>query len=196
LAAARAEAERLMAAARRDAEQALATARAEAEKVASALREQLGQCRAAAEKKPEAVESARCSTAALSPGAGPVAAADIARELSASGSIALYGIEFDTGSARLTAGSRASIDEVAKAMQDDPRLKLLVVGHTDNKGDFNTNRNLSEQRALAVVTDLVTRLGADRTRLSSAGVADLAPVTTNDTDEGRARNRRVEFVKR
>ncbi len=184
-----------IAALRAEAERAVATARAEAEQTAAALRDQLSQCQAAAAKKPDS-ESGRCAAAATAPATGPVAATDIGRELDASGSIALYGIQFDTGSAKLTAESRASIDELAKLMKDDPDLKLLIVGHTDNKGDFTINRNLSEQRAQAVVTDLVTRAGADRARLSSAGVADLAPLSTNDTDAGRARNRRVEIVKR
>ncbi|TWT14921.1 OmpA family protein [Reyranella sp. CPCC 100927] len=184
-----------IAALRAEAERAVATARAEAEQTAAALRDQLSQCQAAAAKKPDS-ESGRCAAAATAPATGPVAAADIGRELDTSGSIALYGIQFDTGSAKLTAESRASIDELAKLMKDDPDLKLLIVGHTDNKGDFTINRNLSEQRAQAVVTDLVTRAGADRTRLSSAGVADLAPLSSNDTDAGRGRNRRVEIVKR
>lgn len=178
-----------------ESEQAVAAVRSDAEKTAAALRDQLSQCQTAAAKKPDS-ESARCAAGTAAPATGPVAAADIGRELTASGSIALYGIQFDTGSAKLTAESRASIDELAKLMKDDADLKLLIVGHTDNKGDFTINRNLSEQRAQAVVTDLVTRAGADRTRLSSAGVADLAPLSTNDTDAGRARNRRVEIVKR
>jgi len=184
-----------IAALRAEAEQTVAAVRSEAEKTAAALRDQLSQCQAAAVKKPDS-ESARCAAGTTAPATGPVAATDIGRELAASGSIALYGIQFDTGSAKLTAESRASVDELAKLMKDDSDLKLLIVGHTDNKGDFTINRNLSEQRAQAVVTDLVTRAGADRTRLSSAGVADLAPLSTNDTEAGRARNRRVEIVKR
>jgi outer membrane protein OmpA-like peptidoglycan-associated protein len=187
----RSEAEQAIAAARAEADKTIAAARAEGEKAVAALRDQLGECRTAA-AKPKG-DSARCSTD--SPSTGAVDAADIARELTENGSIALYGIQFDVGSAKLTPESRASIDEVAKAMKEDPKLKLLIVGHTDNKGDFTINRNLSEQRAQAVVTDLVTRLGADRNRLSSAGVADLSPVSTNETEAGRARNRRVELVK-
>ncbi|MCW5748121.1 MAG: OmpA family protein [Alphaproteobacteria bacterium] len=202
IAAIRADADKAVAAAKAQADKAaagggdkLAALRDEAQKTAAALRSQLEQCQAAASKKPEG-ESARCATGSSAPSTGPVAAADIARELDSSGSIALYGIQFDTGSAKLTAESRASIDEIAKLMKDDTKLKLLVVGHTDNRGDFNLNRTISEQRAQAVVTDLVGRLGIEPARLSSAGVADLAPVSTNDTETGRARNRRVEFVKR
>jgi outer membrane protein OmpA-like peptidoglycan-associated protein len=201
IAAAKAEAERVgagggdrLAALRAEAERALAAARGEAEKAAAALRDQLNQCQAAAASKP-AGDSTRC-TATGAPTTGPIAAADIARELADNGTIALYGIQFDSGKAKLTDESKASLDEVAKAMKDDPKLKLLVVGHTDSKGDFNTNRQLSEQRAQAVVNDLVGRGGVEPARLSSAGVADLAPVSTNETDAGRARNRRVELVKR
>ncbi len=199
VAAAKVEAEKALgsekeAALREAVEQAVKSAKADGEKAVAALRDQLGQCQAAAAKKPDG-ESARCATAAP-PATGPVAAADIGRELDTAGSIALYGIQFDTGSAKLTDESRASIDELAKLMKSDPDLKLLIVGHTDSQGDFTINRALSEQRAQAVVTDLVVRLGADRTRLSSAGIADLSPLATNDTEAGRARNRRVEIVKR
>ncbi|HJQ58037.1 MAG TPA: OmpA family protein [Vineibacter sp.] len=197
VAAAKADTDRAVAAAKAEASgEQLATLRAASEKQVAGLREELNQCQQAAAAKKPGGDLARCAAGTTAPPTGPVAAADIARELGDSGSIALYGIQFDTGKAKLTDESRASLDEVAKAMKDDLKLKLMVVGHTDSKGDFNTNRQISEQRAQAVVTDLVSRGGVEPARLSSAGVADLAPVSTNDTDAGRARNRRVEFVKR
>jgi outer membrane protein OmpA-like peptidoglycan-associated protein len=217
LAAAQAEAERAMAALKRDTEAQIAAAKAEgqkaadgekpaasptatedagakaradAEKALAALREELAQCKTAAGS-----QSARSAAGGPPAGGGVVTAEAIGRELDRNGSIALYGIEFDTGSSKLTAQSRESLDEVVKLMKKDTKLRLLVVGHTDSEGDFGINRDLSEKRAQAVVADLVKH-GVDARRLSSAGVADLAPVSTNDTEEGRARNRRVELVKR
>jgi outer membrane protein OmpA-like peptidoglycan-associated protein len=173
-----------------DTEAAVAKVRADAEKALADLRKELAQCKTAAEG-----QSARCAAGGPAAGGGVVTAEAIGRELDRNGSIALYGIEFDTGSSKLTAQSRESLDEVVKLMKKDTKLRLLVVGHTDSEGDFGINRDLSEKRAQAVVADLVKH-GVDARRLSSAGVADLAPVSTNDSEEGRARNRRVELVKR
>jgi outer membrane protein OmpA-like peptidoglycan-associated protein len=207
--AARAEADRQIAKLRQDAEAALMTARAETNKAVAAARvegeRQLAAAQADAGRGAAAMEAlrdrlrqceaAQCTPDAAAPSTDVITADAIAQELASSGSIALYGIEFDTGSATLTAESQASIAEVVKLLKGDARLKLLIVGHTDSQGDFNINREISEKRAQAVVDELV-RQGIDARRLTSAGVADLAPVSTNDTEEGRARNRRVELVKR
>jgi outer membrane protein OmpA-like peptidoglycan-associated protein len=89
-----------------------------------------------------------------------------------------------------------SIEPIAAALRQDPKLKVLLVGHTDSQGDFGLNRQLSENRAKAIVDHLITTHGIDRARLAFAGVADLAPIASNDTDDGRQRNRRVELVRR
>jgi outer membrane protein OmpA-like peptidoglycan-associated protein len=74
-------------------------------------------------------------------------------------------------------------------------LKLFVVGHTDNVGTVEANMKLSKDRADAVVNALITKFGIPAARLKSYGVASLSPVATNDNEEGRAKNRRVEMVK-
>ena len=81
-------------------------------------------------------------------------------------------------------------------LSDNPSLNLFVVGHTDNVGDFKYNMKLSEERANAVVKVLISKYGVDKKRLTPAGVGPLAPVTSNDTEEGRAENRRVELIKK
>lgn len=73
-------------------------------------------------------------------------------------------------------------------------LKLFVVGHTDSAGGFESNMRLSRDRAAAVAQSLVSNHGIAATRLTAHGVGPLAPVANNGTDEGKAKNRRVELV--
>ena len=116
-------------------------------------------------------------------------------DLRATGHAAVYGIYFDTGKAALKPASEAAIAEIAKLLKADAALKLHVVGHTDNVGALDANIKLSQARAEAVVQALTGKHGIAAARLKSAGVASLAPVSSNDTEEGRAKNRRVELVK-
>ena len=102
---------------------------------------------------------------------------------------------FDTNRAELKPESLAAIQEVAKLLKGDSALKLLVVGHTDDVGGYDANVALSERRANAVLQELTGRHGVALGRLRSVGVGMAAPVATNETDEGRAKNRRVELVK-
>ena len=120
---------------------------------------------------------------------------EMAREIEAEGRAALYGILFDYDSATLTPESSAEIEQIALLMESYPGLKLLVVGHTDNQGGLDYNLDLSKRRAAAVVSELVSQHGINPSRLSPHGVGYLAPVASNDTDGGRAANRRVELVK-
>ena len=122
-------------------------------------------------------------------------AAVFADGLRGTGHIAVYGIHFDTGKSDLKPESEQAIAEIAKLLQSDPTLKLHVVGHTDNVGGFDANLALSQQRADAVVQVLVGKYGIAAARLHAAGVGPLAPVASNDAEEGRAKNRRVELVK-
>ena len=124
-----------------------------------------------------------------------VDAAAIAQGIDATGHIAIYGIHFDTGSAEIEPESSSALTEIANLLGRKPALKLLVVGHTDNQGGYESNMGLSERRADAVVKALVSRHGVDAGRLKAVGVGYVSPVATNDTDEGRAKNRRVELVK-
>lgn len=125
-----------------------------------------------------------------------VDAAAMREGLDAEGHIALYGILFAFDSAEVQPDSKAALDEINKLLQGDPGLKLLVVGHTDGKGSQDYNRDLSERRARAVVAKLVADYGIAAERLEGHGVGLLAPVASNDTEEGRALNRRVELVRR
>ena len=111
------------------------------------------------------------------------------------GSIALYGIYFDTDKADLKPESAPTLKEIAGLMAADPALAVLVVGHTDSQGSFEHNLDLSARRAAAVKAALISGHGVDGNRLATAGAGMMAPVATNATDEGRAKNRRVALVK-
>ena len=111
------------------------------------------------------------------------------------GKAAVYGIYFDSGKSDLKPESEAAIKEIATLLKSDTALKLHVVGHTDNVGALTDNMKLSQSRANAVVQTLVTKQGVAATRLTGNGVGPLAPVASNDSDAGRAKNRRVELVK-
>jgi outer membrane protein OmpA-like peptidoglycan-associated protein len=86
------------------------------------------------------------------------------------------------------------INRIVKLMQDNPDLKFSVEGHTDSTGSAATNQTLSEARSKAIVDKLI-EIGIDKDRLQSAGKGQTSPIADNATDEGRAKNRRVEFVK-
>lgn len=122
-------------------------------------------------------------------------AAAMGSDLRATGHIALYGIYFDTNKSEVKPDSKPALDEIAKLLKQDPGLKLKVVGHTDGTGIQDANMKLSQARGEAVVRALVGQYGIAAARLKGYGVGPLAPVASNDTDEGRAKNRRVELVK-
>jgi outer membrane protein OmpA-like peptidoglycan-associated protein len=113
--------------------------------------------------------------------------------LAETGHVEVPGIFFDTAKADIKPESEPSLDEVAKLLQADPALKVWVVGHTDNTGVEQANVTLSQARAAAVVKALVAK-GIAGARLSAHGAGPYAPVTENKTDDGRAKNRRVELV--
>ena len=115
--------------------------------------------------------------------------------LKASGHVEVPGIYFDTGKSELKPESDAAVAEIAKLLKADPSLKVYVVGHTDNVASLDLNTKLSQARAEAVVQALVAKQGIAADRLIGRGVGPLAPVASNNTEESRARNRRVELVK-
>ena len=126
-----------------------------------------------------------------------VASAELFRTgLNTTGHVEVPGIFFDTGKSELKSESQAAIAEIAKLLAGDPALKVHVVGHTDNVASLDLNLKLSQARAQAVVQALVAKHGVAADRLSGQGVGPLAPVAGNSTEEGRAKNRRVELVKR
>jgi len=123
-----------------------------------------------------------------------VKADEMAKKISTTGSIALYGIFFDFNKSDLKTESQPTLEQIAKLLKEDPQLKLMVVGHTDNVGPFAANMDLSQQRASAVVNALVSQQGIDKSRLTPIGVAFACPVASNKSEDGRAKNRRVELV--
>jgi len=123
-----------------------------------------------------------------------VTSGEMSAEINKNGRIALYGILFDTAKADVKPESKDSLAEIAKLMKADPKLRLMVVGHTDTQGLFEPNRDLSTRRAKAVVLALTTQYGVDATRLQSFGASFAAPVASNASEAGRAKNRRVELV--
>lgn len=125
-----------------------------------------------------------------------VDAAAIGSALKREGRIALYGVLFDTDDARIKTESAATLAQMAKTLNDDPALKLFIVGHTDNVGAVDTNLALSRRRAEAVVDALAKTCGIAAARLQAHVVANLAPTAANGDDSGRGRNRRVEMVVR
>jgi outer membrane protein OmpA-like peptidoglycan-associated protein len=116
-------------------------------------------------------------------------------DINNTGHVSVYGIFFDTGKAEIKAESDEAIAQISTLLKSNESLKLYVVGHTDNVGTIDANMKLSKDRADAVVNVLITKFGIASARLKSYGVASLVPVASNDTEEGRAKNRRVELVK-
>ena len=121
-------------------------------------------------------------------------ASSLADAIGRAGRVAVYGIHFDTGKAEVLPDSEQVLTEIVKLLQQDASLKLRVEGHTDNQGAAASNQTLSERRAQAVVAWLVSH-GVSASRLTSAGFGQSKPVADNQTDDGRAKNRRVELVK-
>jgi len=119
----------------------------------------------------------------------------LAEGLNTTGHVAIYGIYFDFNKTNIKPESEPAMKEITKLLQQDPKLKLYVVGHTDNVGGLDYNMKLFQQRAEAVVKELVSNYRIVADRLKAGGVGPLAPVASNDTDDGKAKNRRVELVK-
>ncbi|MEW5984615.1 MAG: OmpA family protein [Acidobacteriota bacterium] len=122
-------------------------------------------------------------------------AEEMRKAIAAEGRVAVYGILFDVDKATLRPESWAVLDEVVKLLQMEAVLELEVQGHTDSTGSAEHNRQLSQQRAEAVVAALTAK-GIAARRLTAKGYGADSPVGDNATDEGRQRNRRVELVRR
>jgi len=123
-----------------------------------------------------------------------VSANKLLDELNKAGFIALY-ITFDTAKADLKADGRATVAEIVKMLKSAPTLKISIEGHTDNVGQPAANKALSENRARSVMAAIVAG-GIDAKRLSSAGFGQERPIADNRSEDGRAKNRRVELVKK
>lgn len=122
-------------------------------------------------------------------------AAAMGNDINATGHVAVYGIYFDSGKSLVKPESALAIAEIAKLLKGQPALKLFVVGHTDNQGGVESNITLAQDRAEAVLKALVGEHGIAAARLRSYGCGQFSPVAANDSEAGRAKNRRVELVK-
>ena len=134
--------------------------------------------------------------APLKEGLVTITAAEMAKDIGAVGHVAVYGVYFDVDKADIKPESAPALQEMAKLLEQQPRLNVAIVGHTDNVGTLDHNLLLSERRADAVVRALVSQYRIDAKRLMPKGVGPLAPVASNAAEEGRAKNRRVELVAR
>ncbi|MFN8254374.1 MAG: OmpA family protein [Bacteroidales bacterium] len=119
----------------------------------------------------------------------------LAKSINETGKVALYGIYFDTGKSVLKPESQPLLQEISKLLKNDPSLKLLVVGHTDNTGTFDSNIKLSLDRANAVVNELISKYQVNAEKLKAWGNGPTSPVATNSNEAGKSLNRRVELVK-
>lgn len=118
----------------------------------------------------------------------------MATDIDEKGSVRIYGIHFDTDEATIKDQSESALAEIAKLLEQNPELKLGVVGHTDATGNVDYNMDLSQQRAESVVEFLTSEHGISEDRLTPYGVGPLSPVASNEDEDGRAQNRRVELI--
>lgn len=125
---------------------------------------------------------------------GKVSAKNINDKIVTNGHIALYDIHFDTGKTLIKPESEDMMKNIATYLKAHSDKKYLIVGHTDNVGDFDANIKLSLARAQAVVKELIEKYAIDPAQLKAYGDGQTAPIATNATKEGRAKNRRVEIV--
>ena len=118
---------------------------------------------------------------------------DILTALNTEGHIALY-INFETGKSDIKPESQKIIDQIVEMLKSNATLKISIEGHTDNAGAIQSNQILSENRAKAAMNAIVSK-GIDKSRLSSKGWGQSKPIGDNASEEGKAKNRRVEIVK-
>jgi outer membrane protein OmpA-like peptidoglycan-associated protein len=122
-----------------------------------------------------------------------IQANEIFEALNKNGFIALH-INFATDKSDIKPESQKIIDQIVEMLKSNPSLKISIEGHTDNVGSSASNKTLSENRAKSVMTAIITQ-GIDKTRLSAKGFGQEKPIAENSTEDGRAKNRRVEIVK-
>lgn len=125
---------------------------------------------------------------------GLVTVKDLDSDLSQNGHIAIYGIHFDSGKSEIKQESTQTLKNIAEFLNTHPDKKYIIVGHTDNTGNFDENLKLSLERANAVLNKLVADYNVKAAQLKAYGDGSTAPIATNTTDEGQAKNRRVEIV--
>ncbi len=121
-------------------------------------------------------------------------ATEIKKTIDSEGQITFYGIYFDTDKAILKDNSTPTIKEIATFLKANPIMTVYLVGHTDNTGAYEHNIKLSKERAVAVTNELIKIYGIPTSQISADGVGSLSPITTNKTEEGKAKNRRVVMI--
>ena len=125
---------------------------------------------------------------------GLVSVDKISGDITNKGHIAIYGIHFEVNKLTIMSESQEFLKIIADYLNAHKNKKFFIVGHTDNTGEFTSNMTLSEERAKSVMNELITKYNVDVSQLKSYGVSSLSPVSSNSTEEGRAKNRRVEIV--
>lgn len=124
-----------------------------------------------------------------------VGAADTRNKLISEGKFVTTGITFDVNSDKIKPTSYGVLKEIATALKENPDVKVKIIGHTDSDGDEAKNLDLSKRRAASVRMALTTEFGIDGSRFETDGAGETKPVADNKTSEGKAQNRRVEFIK-
>jgi outer membrane protein OmpA-like peptidoglycan-associated protein len=119
---------------------------------------------------------------------------EMATSIRDTGKVALYGLYFDNDKDEVRADSRPTLEEIAKLIKSTPSRRIHVVGHTDNQGKPDYNLDLSRRRAASVVRELTTKFGITADKLDAFGCGLYSPVASNESEEGRSKNRRVELV--
>lgn len=117
------------------------------------------------------------------------------QQLESEGRVAFHDIHFATGKADILPESSQTLQQIAELLSEHNNLKILIEGHTDNTGDFQKNMQLSNERAQSVKKYLTERHGIDAQRMNTMGAGQSRPIASNDTEDGRAKNRRVEIAK-
>lgn len=120
---------------------------------------------------------------------------DMRNKLITEGKLVTTGILFDTGSDKIKPESYGVLKEIAKVLTDNSEVKIKIIGHTDSDGNDATNLELSKKRSASVKNSLATEFKIDASRMSTDGKGETEPVMDNKTSEGKANNRRVEFIK-
>jgi OmpA-OmpF porin, OOP family len=123
------------------------------------------------------------------------AAPDMRSKLLTEGKLVCYGIYFDVNSDKLKPESYGSLKQIADVLKENPDVRIKIVGHTDSDGDDAKNLDLSKRRAASVKDELNKNFGIDASRIETDGKGETQPVVPNTTSEGKAKNRRVEFLK-
>ncbi len=111
------------------------------------------------------------------------------------GRLSTNAILFNTGSASIKGGAEAILKEIGEALQSNPTINIIIVGHTDADGDANSNLKLSLERAASVKQELIQNYGIASSRIQTNGKGESEPIANNDTTSGKSQNRRVEFIK-